>query len=647
MADAEEGDGVEEAAAAAAAAAEEELRLAARPGIYRLARRIKRRDSTRYNALRSIAADAAFVAEVAALWPSLPLVANLRCGLWYTGAFDAACYFKSTDGHAGNWSFSLTRLNMHLALLAAARGGVVIVDATRKGKRFPDSFSKTVPMWACVLNRAVAEVQGAETSVGALPQQTAMEPSATEGPDCQQLSLASCGECTMHYGAKLPGNELDSGCCSCGAAPGNESDRLPQSSGSAAGSGTPTQPHHLHLPLWVSAVEQASIELRLADWVRQFRHSGADIVGLARRLRKPLRPLWVSQRTVVWTNKVPQPEEWPFTPLILVSASRYHPCLPLDVPSERDMHCNSYNCLLVCFSASLRRLVVNEEAEAAALAVPLPRHVMAATLACSHRSPILNLLLLVQSYCLPYKPLGVCMGPSANHEGRPEVAGQRMSDADLGWTYIPGAADDEESWAKGLTPELFWRHSSEIIAAGPADCDTVVARLVNTDRRKCTFSDKEQSNCLHWIGDSGMAISSSQEGTGGQLVGDHQVVLESYNLAKSSPAMDFGCCLCLLVQSPKHNHFSLQRQLPAAIAFSLHHLSLGCKLLITSPGGADASVCICLAILLALPGKAEEVTKVLVRRNLAYISSFCPDARPCRGNLRQVFNFFCSEFSID
>jgi tRNA A64-2'-O-ribosylphosphate transferase len=88
--------------------------------IYKAARRIKRRETTLYNALRSVADDAAFVAEVAALWPALPLVANLRCGLWYTPprAFVATCYFKSTDGHAGNWSFSTARLNLHLALLA-------------------------------------------------------------------------------------------------------------------------------------------------------------------------------------------------------------------------------------------------------------------------------------------------------------------------------------------------------------------------------------------------------------------------------------------------------------------------------------------------------------------------------------------------
>lgn len=29
------------------------------------------------------------------------------------------------------------------------------MDSTRKGKRFPDSMSKTIPIWTCVLNRAI------------------------------------------------------------------------------------------------------------------------------------------------------------------------------------------------------------------------------------------------------------------------------------------------------------------------------------------------------------------------------------------------------------------------------------------------------------------------------------------------------------
>lgn len=48
---------------------------------------------------------------------------------------------------------------------------------------------------------------------------------------------------------------------------------------------------------------------------------GADLAGLAAELRKPLRPLWVSQRSAIWLNEVAHPAYLPFTPLFLVSAS--------------------------------------------------------------------------------------------------------------------------------------------------------------------------------------------------------------------------------------------------------------------------------------------------------------------------------------
>ena len=48
---------------------------------------------------------------------------------------------------------------------------------------------------------------------------------------------------------------------------------------------------------------------------------GADVPALAAALRKPLRPLWVSQRTRVWLDAAPDARAFPFTPLVLVSAS--------------------------------------------------------------------------------------------------------------------------------------------------------------------------------------------------------------------------------------------------------------------------------------------------------------------------------------
>jgi len=102
--------------------------------------------------------------------PSLrhfPVFANERCGSWYAhplevsttnttncdaAASAASCYFKSTDGHTGTWNFSLKRLNLNIVRAVAEHGGCVILDASAS-KELPDSFSRTIPIWAAVLNR--------------------------------------------------------------------------------------------------------------------------------------------------------------------------------------------------------------------------------------------------------------------------------------------------------------------------------------------------------------------------------------------------------------------------------------------------------------------------------------------------------------
>lgn len=85
---------------------------------------------------------------------NLPIVANERCGTWYALPFHphSFCHFKSTDGHDGSHLFSLKRLNLAFLKTVATEGSVVILDASNK-KEMPDSFSRTIPIWACVLNR--------------------------------------------------------------------------------------------------------------------------------------------------------------------------------------------------------------------------------------------------------------------------------------------------------------------------------------------------------------------------------------------------------------------------------------------------------------------------------------------------------------
>ncbi|KAJ3022068.1 hypothetical protein HKX48_007108 [Thoreauomyces humboldtii] len=116
-----------------------------------------------FNRLKSVADDALFVTKVAEKFSSLPIVPNERCGSWYidpTKANGQSVYFKSTDGHHGQWSFNLRRLNYHILATLCQQQGLIIVDSTRNGKRIPDSLSKTVPIWCCVINNAVASMHG-------------------------------------------------------------------------------------------------------------------------------------------------------------------------------------------------------------------------------------------------------------------------------------------------------------------------------------------------------------------------------------------------------------------------------------------------------------------------------------------------------
>lgn len=76
------------------------------------------------NRLRSIEQDAEFVKRVADTY-RLPLLANERCGSWYIPPSHkgASVYFKSTDGHNGNWGFNQRRLNLHVLDISAESGG--------------------------------------------------------------------------------------------------------------------------------------------------------------------------------------------------------------------------------------------------------------------------------------------------------------------------------------------------------------------------------------------------------------------------------------------------------------------------------------------------------------------------------------------
>ncbi|KAJ9551142.1 hypothetical protein OSB04_015187 [Centaurea solstitialis] len=537
--------------------------------IYRASRTIKRRRSSLYNSLRSIHEDSIFVSEIAQLWPELPLVANLRCGLWYAKKFHSNCYFKSTDGHTNNLSFNTSRLNLHLAILAGQRGGCMIVDSTRKGKRFPDSMSKTIPIWTCVLNRAIVNYRNRMDGID-----KAMEEGGSYSFgiwENARLEYENSNRGRLVCKMEFDGNrskELDF------EETGTEFDHV---NSSAQNSNTTVQESpkwdsSLHLPLWVPDTERARIEHNLDGWIKQLETSGADIASISSLLKKPLRPLWISQKTVIWLNKVPEYDSWDFTPIILISAS-----------ASSDIY-------------------------------------------------------------------------------------RQKTSSEFSWNYIAGAGDDEESWARG--PDVCNQKVAEIV-----EKDRVyrARRGQNAPQVSVKPTKLESTSQIH-IQDQPLEIIM-ENGTNGHSLGDEHAIywLGSTNLAVCATGYDFkssnvdGILNCdqnqilrtlddseahlhLPILNSKFDRFSLQRNLPSALSFAKLHLEGGKRLAVCCNSGEDISVCVCLAILISLfnvegvydDGKSfreTQITKLDMRQRLIYICKFVVNARPSRGNLKQVFNF--------
>ena len=112
--------------------------------LYHAMREVERRSKRPANRLKSIAFDRkrteAMLGSLGEVC-DLAVFANQRCGAWYIPALSSqcpkSCYFKSSDGHYGQWSVGDSRLNLNVldTLCSATPSVPLIVDATQHGTR--------------------------------------------------------------------------------------------------------------------------------------------------------------------------------------------------------------------------------------------------------------------------------------------------------------------------------------------------------------------------------------------------------------------------------------------------------------------------------------------------------------------------------
>ena len=175
--------------------------------------------------------------------------------------------------------------------------------------------------------------------------------------------------------------------------------------------------------------------------------------------------------------------------------------------------------------------------------------------------------------------------------------------------YMAGAADDDETCLRGLTPALFWDNRKIILADGGSDGDT--DRIINVLVRQAQQDDEEWyhhsgktgggAKNFSMIGKSGIAIGTRRAGRPPDCWDHFDAVLNvttmEYDGLVSGEDVPRGkTYLCCPVAEGKKDKHGLERWLAVAIVFAVTNLVAGRKVLVHCAQGMDRSVAMSMAV---------------------------------------------------
>ena len=174
---------------------------------------------------------------------------------------------------------------------------------------------------------------------------------------------------------------------------------------------------------------------------------------------------------------------------------------------------------------------------------------------------------------------------------------------------MAGAADDDETCLRGLTPALFWDNRGTILADGGSDGDT--DRIINTLVKQAKQGDEEwyhqsgrvddAAKNFSMIGKSGIAIGTRRAGRPPECWDHFDAVLnvttmEYDGLVSGEDVPSGKAYLCCPVAEGKKDKYELERWLAVAIVYVITNLVAGRKVLIHCAQGMDRSVAVSMAV---------------------------------------------------
>ena len=226
------------------------------------------------------------------------------------------------------------------------------------------------------------------------------------------------------------------------------------------------------------------------------------------------------------------------------------------------------------------------------------------------------------------------------------------------YTYLAGAADDEESWSEGLTPAMFWAHLPALLQDGPAACEAAVRLVVDQGRQgrvgRADDASVRRDDVVArtvWIADTRVGVVAVPLDVVPTLtapVPPVSTTVDQRPVVPPPPPLLAVVChaplsassatvLPLGMRPDKRGRAALEAMLPSAVAAATAVLAQpGGRVIVACPDGATVAPVVATAILVAVGAGSTPVTKAAVAQQLALVLAVVPTAHPPRPLLKAV-----------
>ena len=262
----------------------------------------------------------------------------------------------------------------------------------------------------------------------------------------------------------------------------------------------------------------------------------------------------------------------------------------------------------------------------------------------------------------------------------------------LPFTYVQGAGDDQEAWARGLTPALFWRHARTLLDAAPLECIEEAAAL--------TCDAAAEPALVHSMAAVGGGAGGDRRGTclpdtplrlcraaeivpacpaGTVLAAESKAALEQFRrqleaACCSLAVVEDGCLVrvggeedgaaafdSLVVLVREDSKKDLEKALPHVVDFAARVVRGGSVVTAACASGNGPSAAVAVGVLCALSENGWDLSpegvrlregegegdaapavadKQQLRRTLARLTTYASSAAPSRNLMKQLNRYF-------